>query len=51
MGDPSFNHGMQSFQNDMLDGHLPSLTRSKISDDYTLNVSDYDPLGLESVEE
>lgn len=50
MGDPDFNDGMKSLQNNMLDANLSSITRGKISDEHTLNVSDYDPSGFESVE-
>ena len=34
----------------MLNATTAALIRAKISDDRTLNVSDYDPTGLESLE-
>ncbi|GAB7353304.1 hypothetical protein MBLNU459_g3803t1 [Dothideomycetes sp. NU459] len=50
MGDPSFVPGMDVYQSEMLNATTAALIRSKISDQHTLNVSAYDPSGLEIAE-
>ncbi|KAJ5082222.1 Glutathione hydrolase proenzyme [Penicillium argentinense] len=50
MGDPSFVKGMDEYQRDMLKKSTIADIRSKISDTHTLNVSAYDPSGLESLD-
>lgn len=50
LGDPEFVNGMDEFQAQMLNATTIERVRSKISDLHTLNVSAYDPLGLESLE-
>src|SRR3569833_248989 len=50
LGDPSFVDGMQAYEDKMLSEATASEARGKISDLHTLNVSAYDPEGLESLE-
>lgn len=50
MGDPSFVDGMTEYQQDMLKQSTIDEIRSKISDTHTLNVSAYDPSGIESLD-
>lgn len=49
MGDPSFVAGMDTYTEQMISKATGNLTRSKISDFTTHNVSYYDPKGLETV--
>ncbi|OOQ83174.1 gamma-glutamyltranspeptidase [Penicillium brasilianum] len=50
LGDPSFVEGMDEYQQSMLKQSTIDSIRGKISDTATLNVSAYDPSGLESLE-
>lgn len=50
LGDPLFVPGLDRFQEGMLSENTSAEIRSKISDFQTLNVSAYDPSGLESLE-
>ncbi|KAL9025442.1 MAG: hypothetical protein Q9196_005735 [Gyalolechia fulgens] len=50
LGDPLFVTGLDEYQNNMLNETTAARRRSKISDLRTLNVSDYNPTGLESLE-
>ncbi|KAJ5744928.1 hypothetical protein N7533_009798 [Penicillium manginii] len=50
LGDPSFVKGMAEYERDMLKKSTIADIRSKISDTHTLNVSAYDPSGLESLD-
>jgi len=50
LGDPSFVGNMSRYQDEMLSERAAADIRSKISDHHTLNVSAYDPDGLESLE-
>ena len=50
LGDPLFVPGLDKYQTEMLAANTSAEIRSKISDLHTLNVSDYDPLGLQSLE-
>lgn len=50
LGDPLFVPGLDEYQDEMLNDTTAARIRSKISDLRTLNVSDYDPSGLESLE-
>ncbi|KAI9700553.1 MAG: hypothetical protein M1820_006707 [Bogoriella megaspora] len=50
LGDPYFVSGMQEYEDDMLLPKTAAIVRSKISDSHTLNVSAYDPSGIESLE-
>ncbi|KAI5924022.1 gamma-glutamyltransferase 1 [Camillea tinctor] len=50
LGDPSFVTGLDDYQQKMLSNVTAAEVRSKISDFRTLNVSAYDPKGLESLE-
>lgn len=47
LGDPLFVEGMDEYQNEMLNASTAAFIRSRISDLHTLNVSAYDPTGLE----
>ncbi len=47
LGDPPFTPGMDHYQAAMLLANTAAATRAKISDKHTLNVSAYDPSGLE----
>lgn len=50
LGDPSFVDGLDTYQAEMLNASTAAEIRGKISDQHTLNVSAYDPSGLESLE-
>ncbi|KAF2239172.1 gamma-glutamyltranspeptidase [Viridothelium virens] len=50
LGDPYFVPGMQQYEDSMISAKTAAEVRSKISDAHTLNVSAYDPSGLESLE-
>lgn len=51
LGDPSFIEGMGQYQEDMLKQSTTiDVIRGKISDFHTLNVSAYDPEGIESLD-
>ncbi|KAI4215143.1 MAG: hypothetical protein LQ351_002458 [Letrouitia transgressa] len=50
LGDPSFVPGLDEYQREMINETTAARTRSEISDVRTLNVSEYDPTGLESLE-
>ncbi|KAL9608063.1 MAG: hypothetical protein Q9167_007076 [Letrouitia subvulpina] len=50
LGDPSFVPGLDEYQKEMINETTAARTRSQISDVRTLNVSEYDPTGLESLE-
>jgi gamma-glutamyltranspeptidase / glutathione hydrolase len=50
LGDPLFVEGLDRFQQQMLSTETAAEIRDKISDSNTLNVSAYDPSGLESLE-
>ena len=50
LGDPNFLKGISEYESEMLNETTAAGKRSKISDQRTLNVSDYDPLGYESLE-
>ncbi|KAL9034959.1 MAG: hypothetical protein Q9214_006807, partial [Letrouitia sp. 1 TL-2023] len=50
LGDPSFVPGLDEYQREMINETTAARTRSQISDVRTLNVSEYDPTGLESLE-
>ncbi|KAL2349687.1 gamma-glutamyltransferase, partial [Cryomyces antarcticus] len=50
LGDPSFVPGLQEYEDRMLNATTAAEIRAKISDVHTLNVSAYDPSGLESLE-
>ena len=47
LGDPSYVKDMADYQNRMLSEKISEEVRHKINDFHTLNVSDYDPTGLE----
>ncbi|KAI4150156.1 MAG: hypothetical protein L6R39_002330 [Caloplaca ligustica] len=50
LGDPLFVPGLDEYQKEMLNDTTAARVRSKISDIQTLNVSAYDPTGLESLD-
>ncbi|KAJ5147471.1 hypothetical protein N7526_000823 [Penicillium atrosanguineum] len=50
LGDPLFVEGMDDYQKNMLKESTAAEIRSKISDTHTLDVSAYDPAGLESLD-
>ncbi|KAL8698462.1 MAG: hypothetical protein Q9201_006557 [Fulgogasparrea decipioides] len=50
LGDPLFVPGLDEYQSEMLNESTAARVRSEISDFRTLNVSAYDPNGLESLE-
>ncbi|KAL9602842.1 MAG: hypothetical protein Q9219_001537 [cf. Caloplaca sp. 3 TL-2023] len=50
LGDPLFVTGLDEYQNEMLNESTAARIRSEISDVRTLNVSAYDPSGLESLD-
>lgn len=50
LGDPQFLDGLFHYQEEMLSPATAAEIRGKISDSHTLNVSAYDPSGLESLE-
>lgn len=49
LGDPEFVQEMDEYQAEMLNASTAAAIRAKISDVHTLNVSAYDPSGLESL--
>ena len=49
LGDPSFVEGLDAYQREMLNATTTANIRNKISSTQTLNVSAYDPTGLEGV--
>lgn len=49
MGDPSFVNGMETYVEEMISPATGNLTRSRIDDFKTQNVSYYDPEGLETI--
>ncbi|KAI4199875.1 MAG: hypothetical protein LQ350_004323 [Teloschistes chrysophthalmus] len=50
LGDPLFVPGLDEYQNEMLNETTAARVRSEISDFHTLDVSAYDPKGLESLD-
>lgn len=50
LGDPAYVHGVPFFEADMLRAEKAAERRARISDLHTLNVSDYNPGGFESLE-
>lgn len=50
LGDPFFLPGIDKYQAEMLQANTSAEIRAKISDFHTLNVSAYDPKGLQSLE-
>lgn len=50
LGDPSFVKNISAYQSEMLNARTAAEIRSKISDSHTLNISAYDPSGIESLE-
>lgn len=50
LGDPSFVTNLTTYQQEMLLPETAKLIRAKISDAHTLNVSAYNPDGIESLE-
>lgn len=50
LGDPLFVSAIDTFQQSMLTPNTSTETRRKISDTHTLNVTAYNPSGLESLE-
>jgi gamma-glutamyltranspeptidase/glutathione hydrolase len=50
LGDPSFVGNLSAYQDDMLSEATARYIRNKISDLNTLNISAYDPDGIESLE-
>ncbi|KAL8999133.1 MAG: hypothetical protein Q9169_001912 [Polycauliona sp. 2 TL-2023] len=50
LGDPLFVPGLEEYQNQMLNETTAQRVRSQISDLRTLDVSEYDPAGLESLD-
>lgn len=50
LGDPAFVSGIDGYETEMLNVITAAEIRSKISDYHTLNVSAYDPAGIESRE-
>lgn len=50
LGDPLFVKGMDEYQQNMLKQSTIDEIRGKISDTTTLNVSAYDPEGIESLD-
>lgn len=49
LGDPLFVEGLDAYQDAMITAETGAEVRSKISDFRTLNVSDYNPMGFESL--
>ena len=47
LGDPDFVHDVQGYEAEMLHVSSAAAKRGKINDNHTLNVSAYDPKGLE----
>jgi len=50
LGDPDFVENLVAFQAEMLNKTYAAETRARISDNHTLNISDYDPNGFEDHE-
>ena len=50
LGDPDFVEGLDTFQDEMINETTASIIRGRISDLHTLNVSAYNPDGVESVQ-
>ncbi|PGH03995.1 gamma-glutamyltransferase [Helicocarpus griseus UAMH5409] len=50
LGDPYFVEGLEKYEDDMLSAATAAEIRGKISDLHTLNVSEYNPGGIESLE-
>ncbi|KAJ5682170.1 Glutathione hydrolase proenzyme [Penicillium macrosclerotiorum] len=50
LGDPSFVDGMAAYEEEMLKQSTIDEIRGKISDTHTLDISAYDPAGLESLD-
>ncbi|EGC49121.1 gamma-glutamyltranspeptidase [Histoplasma capsulatum var. duboisii H88] len=50
LADPSYSEGMDEYEDHMLNSSMAAILRNKISDSHTLNVSDYNPNGFESLE-
>ena len=48
MGDPLFVPGMAEYEKDILEQSTVDEIRGKISDTHTLDVSAYDPAGIEN---
>ena len=51
LGDPDFVEGMDRYQQEMFDEAKSTITRGKISDFHTLNISAYNPSGFEIKED
>lgn len=49
LGDPLFVSGLNQYQLNMVSENTSTIIRSKISDQHTLNVSAYDPSGIQSL--
>ncbi|GAW11728.1 hypothetical protein ANO14919_010780 [Xylariales sp. No.14919] len=49
LGDPLFVKGLDEYQDSIISSDIAAEVRSKISDFRTLNVSDYNPMGFESL--
>lgn len=49
LGDPSFVKGLDAYQQEMLNETTTANIRNQISSIRTLNVSEYNPTGLEGV--
>lgn len=50
LGDPPFVPGLEEYQEEMWNATTAANNRAKISDLHTLNISAYDPKGLESLD-
>ena len=50
LGDPDFLENVPLYEAGMLNESSATRRRGKISDSHTLNISDYDPSGFESLE-
>lgn len=50
LGDPLFVQGMDKYQQSMLNQSTINEIRSRINDSHTLDVSAYDPSGIESLD-
>ena len=50
LGDPDFVANMSRYQQEILSAETASIIRSKISDQHTLNLTAYDPDGIESLQ-
>ena len=51
LGDPNFVEDMDGYQQEMFNEKRSAMTRAKISDFHTLNISAYDPSGFEIAED